>query len=163
MPMQFSKRRTQEPEINLIPFIDVLLVILIFLVLTTTYNRFTELQLNLPVAHTDAMRERPNEVPVLIAGDGRYAVDGIVLNARSVQAVATELQRAATRHGGAQAVVVISADAGATHQAVVTAMEAARHAGLSRITFATQANGSSDVPDAARAASDASPPPMLAP
>ena len=75
-PVRFRTRGAEEePEINLIPFIDGLLVILIFLMLTTTYSKFTELQLTLPVADADAARERPREIVVAVAADGRYAVD----------------------------------------------------------------------------------------
>jgi hypothetical protein len=73
--MKFSRRRIEEPEINLIPFIDVLLVVLIFLMLSTTYSRFTELQINLPAADADRLRERPGEIIVAVASDGRYAIN----------------------------------------------------------------------------------------
>ena len=136
--MNFRSRRTEEPEINLIPFIDVLLVILIFLMLTTTYNRFTELQLTLPTANVQAMRNHAQEVTVVIAADGRYAINKTTLPQRSVQAVTAALNNAAP--AGADSIVIISADASAPHQAVVTAMEAARRAGLSHITFATQSS-----------------------
>lgn len=138
MAMNFRSRRTEEPEINLIPFIDVLLVILIFLMLTTTYNRFTELQLTLPTANVQAMRNHAQEVTVVIAADGRYAINKTTLPQRSVQAVTAALNNAAP--AGADSIVIISADASAPHQAVVTAMEAARRAGLSHITFATQSS-----------------------
>lgn len=138
MAMNFRSRRTEEPEINLIPFIDVLLVILIFLMLTTTYNRFTELQLTLPTADVQAMRNHSQEITVVIAADGRYAVNQTALTQRSVQAVAAALSSSAP--AGGNSIVIISADASAPHQAVVTAMEAARRAGLSHITFATQSS-----------------------
>ncbi|HRL38590.1 MAG: biopolymer transporter ExbD [Comamonas sp.] len=135
--MNFRKRRTEEPEINLIPFIDVLLVILIFLMLTTTYSKFTEMELTLPSADTEQLRDRPKEVIVSIAADGRYAVGKDALQDRSVEGIASAL----TRHApaGKDSIVIISADANAPHQSVVSAMEAARRAGLSQITFATQA------------------------
>ena len=136
MALNFRPRRSEEPEINLIPFIDVLLVVLIFLMLSTTYSKFTELELTLPTADTQTLRDHPKEVIVSIAADGRYAVDKQALQDRSVDAIATALQNAAP--AGAQSVVIISADAAAPHQAVVSAMEAARRAGLSQITFATQ-------------------------
>ena len=79
MAMNFRPRRSEAPEINLIPFIDVLLVILIFLMLTTTYSKFTELELTLPTADTTQMRDRPREVIISIAADGRYAVDKTAL------------------------------------------------------------------------------------
>ena len=137
MAINFRKRRTEEPEINLIPFIDVLLVILIFLMLTTTYSKFTEMELTLPSADTEQLRDRPKEVIVSIAADVRYAVGKDALQDRSVEGIASAL----TRHApaGKDSIVIISADANAPHQSVVSAMEAARRAGLSQITFATQA------------------------
>lgn len=144
MAMNFRTRRSDEPEINLIPFIDVLLVVLIFLMLSTTYSKFTEMQLTLPSADVQPMRDRPREVVVSIAADGRYAVDKTALEDRSIDAIAAALAGAAP--AGADSVVIISADAAAPHQAVVSAMEAARRAGLSQITFATQSSTSAGKP-----------------
>lgn len=138
MAMNFRKHRTQEPEINLIPFIDVLLVILIFLMLTTTYSKFTELQLTLPSADTEQMRDRPRELIVSIGADGRYVINKTELENRSVDSIAAAMSSAAP--AGGDSVVIISADANAPHQSVVSAMEAARRAGLSQITFATQSS-----------------------
>jgi len=135
--MNFRPRTKDEPEINLIPFIDVLLVILIFLMLTTTYSRFTELQLTLPVANSQQLRDRPKEVIVVVSADGRYAVNQETLGGNSVEQIASALVAAAP--AGGQSVLIISADAAAPHQAVVTVMEAARRVGLEQITFATQA------------------------
>lgn len=139
--MKFSRRRLDEPEINLIPFIDVLLVVLIFLMLTTTYSRFTELQVNLPAASAEPMRERPAEIIVSVAGDGRYAVNQQPVDGRSVELLAVALARAA--QGREDAVVIVSADATAAHQSVINVLDAARRAGLMRLTFAAQvpANG----------------------
>jgi len=137
--MHFRANRQEEPRIDLIPFIDVLLVILIFLMLTTTYSRFTELQLTLPVANTEQMRDRPREVNVAVSADGHYAVDRTALQGRGVADLAAALQAAAP--AGGDGVLVISADAMAPHQSVVTVMEAARRVGLSQVTFATQSSG----------------------
>ena len=137
--MNFSKRRPDEPEINLIPFIDVLLVVLIFLMLTTTYSKFTELQVTLPVADAEKLRERPAEIIVAIAADGRYAVNRKPIEGRSVEVLAAELTAAVA--GSGDPVVIISADATAAHQSVVNVMDAARRAGLPRLTFATQTSG----------------------
>ncbi|WP_455555426.1 ExbD/TolR family protein [Comamonas sp.] len=134
--MNFRSRSSEAPDINLIPFIDVLLVILIFLMLSTTYSKFTELQLTLPTADAEQMRDRPREVIISIAADGRYAIDKITLEDRSVEAIAGALASAAP--AGGESIVIISADAAAPHQSVVSAMEAARRAGLTQITFATQ-------------------------
>ena len=138
--MNFRPRPHDEPEINLIPFIDVLLVVLIFLMLSTTYSKFTELELTLPVADAEQQRDRPKEIIVAVASDGRYAVNKQALDDRTMEAVASALSGAAA--AGKDSVVIISADATAPHQSVVTVMEAARRAGLSQITFATQSSAS---------------------
>lgn len=136
--MKFAAREDQEPRIDLVPFIDVLLVVLIFLMLTTTYSRFTELHLTLPVASADAAKDHPDEIVVSITADGRYAVGREALAGRSAEAVADALRAA---HAAPETRLIISADAQSTHQAVVTAMEAAQRVGLSRVTFAAQNPG----------------------
>src|SRR3989344_2159463 len=93
--MNFRPRAKEEPEINLIPFIDVLLVILIFLMLTTTYSKFTELQLTLPVADAEQQRDHPKEVIVSVAADGRYAINKTGVDGKSVDAIAQALRGAA--------------------------------------------------------------------
>ena len=138
--MNFRPRAKEEPEINLIPFIDVLLVILIFLMLSTTYSKFTEMQLSLPVADVEQMRDRPKEIIVSVGADGRYAINRSALEGKNVETVAAALSDAAK--AGKDSVIIISADASSPHQAVVTVMEAARRVGLSQITFATQTSAS---------------------
>ena len=137
--MKFSRRRLEDPEINLIPFIDVLLVVLIFLMLSTTYSRFTELQINLPAADAEKLRERPGEIVVAVASDGRYTVNRKAVDGRSVELLTSELAAAAA--GRPDTVVIISADAMTAHQAVVNVLDAARRAGLARLTFAAQTTG----------------------
>jgi biopolymer transport protein ExbD len=136
--MNFHPRNKEEPEINLIPFIDVLLVVLIFLMLSTTYSKFTELQLKLPVADADAQRDYPKEVIVAVSSEGKYSIRGVPVVGGSVEAVALALSQAAK--AGKDSVVIISADAAAPHQSVITVMEAARRSGLMQITFATQSS-----------------------
>ena len=129
-------RVREDPEINFIPLIDVLLVILIFLMVTTTYQRVAELQITLPEADADAVKQRPKEVNVGIDAQGRYVIDKNVFTFTTVGALGEMLKRAA---GDAKdPVVIINADANATHQSVIHVMEAARQAGLVHITFATQ-------------------------
>jgi biopolymer transport protein ExbD len=137
--MNFKHRRPEEPEINLIPFIDVLLVILIFLMLSTTYSKYSELQITLPVADAERLKERPGEILVSVTAEGRYLINHKPIEGRSVELLAAEL-RAAAGSAGDQAVVIVSADALAAHQAVINVMDAARRAALPRLTFATQAN-----------------------
>ena len=143
--MNFRRRQTEAPEINLIPFIDVLLVVLIFLMLSTTYSRYSELQITLPTADADKLAERPAEILVSVAADGRYSINRAPLDGRSIELLTAALAKAAGPAAGASAaapggspVVIVSADALAAHQSVVNVMDAARRANLPRLTFATQ-------------------------
>ena len=130
--------RKEDLEINLIPLIDVLLVILIFLMVTTTYSRYAELQINLPTADANKPEERPNQINVAVDSQGQYVVNKTAVPFRGPDSFAQELKRAAG--GMSDPVIIINADAGATHQSVIHIMEAARIAGYSRITFTTQAS-----------------------
>ena len=134
--MNFRKSSRDEPEINLIPFIDVLLVVLIFLMLSTTYSKFTELQIKLPLADAEQQRDYPKEVIVAVSSDGRYMVNKTLVEGRSIENLGAALILAAK--AGKDSVIIISADASSTHQSVVTVMEAARRNGFVQITFATQ-------------------------
>lgn len=135
--MKFQRgRNREEPEINLIPMIDVLLVIIIFLMLTTTYAKFSGLEINLPTADASKQNEMPNEIDVAVTATGQILVNKSPLAASDVKAIALALQRAAA--GRADPVIVINADAKATHQSVVDIMQAAQTAGYPHISFATQ-------------------------
>ena len=135
--MNFRRGRSrEEPEINLIPMIDVLLVILIFLMVTTSYARFSELQVNLPQAGGEAAAETARPVNVAIDASERYTINNQGLSYSGVEALAASLKNAAGDQ--ADPTIVINADARATHQSVINVMEAARLAGYGRITFTTQ-------------------------
>jgi biopolymer transport protein ExbD len=137
--MNFSRgRREDYPEINLIPFIDILLVIVIFLAVTTTYARFAELKINLPTSSAEQTPNPPKQIEVAVAESGRYQIDSTALGDVSVDELAAALKNAAGNQ--TDLVVVINADARTAHQSVVNVMEAARRVGLTRITFATQTN-----------------------
>ncbi len=127
----------EDPEINLIPLIDVLLVILIFLMVTTTYARYSELKINLPTANGQASPQKPQTIQVAVDALGNYQV-----NEKNVAATTEALSAAMAgiARGNAEMVVIINADSKATHQSVVNVMEAARRSGLARITFATQSS-----------------------
>lgn len=134
--MKFSHQEQEEPRIDLVPFIDVLLVILIFLMLTTTYSRYTQLELTLPVASTDASEaDEPATIAVTVDTHGRYTVEGRPLQRRSAEAVSDAMRAAGAT---AQTRLIISADAASAHQSVVTVMDAARRVGLTQITFLAQ-------------------------
>ena len=135
--MNFQRGRGHdEPEINLIPLIDVLLVIIIFLMLTTTYSKFSGLEINLPTADASKQAEQPNEVNVAITASGQVLVDKVPLVVAEVTAISEALRRAAGDRTDPE--IVINADAKATHQSVVDIMQAAQTAGYPHISFATQ-------------------------
>ena len=135
--MNFQRGREQDvPEINLIPLIDVLLVIIIFLMLTTTYAKFSGLEINLPTADAAKQAEQPNEVSVAVTAHGQVLVNKAPLAANDVKSISEALRRAAGNNS--DPIIVINADAKATHQSVVDIMQAAQSAGYPRISFATQ-------------------------
>lgn len=138
--MNFQRgRQKDEPEINLVPMIDVLLVILIFLVITTTYSKFAELEINLPqstASEVDVNVNRPNVIDVSVDAEGKYTVNNVPIVYASIEGFQHELRNAAGDEP--EPLIIINADAKATHQAVVTVMEAARLAGYNKITFTTE-------------------------
>ena len=135
--MNFQRGRDHDvPEINLIPLIDVLLVIIIFLMLTTTYAKFSGLEINLPTADASKQADQPNEVNVAVTVAGQVLVNKTPLADGDVKTISEALRRAAG--DATEPVIVINADAKATHQSVVDVMQAAQAAGYSHISFATQ-------------------------
>ncbi|MBI3283929.1 MAG: biopolymer transporter ExbD [Burkholderiales bacterium] len=148
--MNFRKGQGREdPEINLIPFIDVLLVILIFLMVTTTYSRYTELQITLPTADAEKAQDKPNQIDIGIDAKGRYKINNQAVSFLDTATLAEDLRQAAhaleAGKDGAQRepVVIINADRATSHQSVIDVLEAARIAGLAKVTFAAQASGQS--------------------
>lgn len=136
--MNFRKGKGRDdPEINLIPFIDVLLVILIFLMVTTTYSKFTELHITLPTAEAEKAPERSAEINVAVTARGEYAINNTRVSYQDPTTLATDLKNAIPS-GARDPVLIISADGDAPHQRVVNVLEAARLAGLERLTFATK-------------------------
>lgn len=142
--MNFRRgRQREEPEINLIPFIDVLLVVLIFLMVSTTYSKFTELQITLPTADAEKVQERPFEINVTIDAKGNYTVNNVPVSFHSVAGLAEDLRAAASKSGpngqpASDPVVIVNADQFAMHQMVINVLEAARVAGYDKLTFAAQ-------------------------
>jgi biopolymer transport protein ExbD len=141
--MNFRKgRHREDPEINLIPFIDVLLVILIFLMVTTTYSKFTELQITLPTADAQKATDKPFELNVTVDAKGNYTINNEPVSFRDVAGLAQSMRNAASKAGTGEAakspVVIVNADQFAMHQMVINVMEAARIAGYEKLTFAAQ-------------------------
>jgi biopolymer transport protein ExbD len=149
MPVSFHTRAREEPEINLVPFIDVLLVILIFLMVSTTFTRLSELHVTLPTAQAKAAPlQRQREVVVAITAEGAYLINRKQTNGRTVDFLASQLSAAS--EGDKESVVVISADAATPHQSVINVMDAARRAGLSKLAFATRSGPDDAAPRAGK-------------
>lgn len=132
----------EEPEINLIALIDVLLVILIYLLVTTTYAKYSQLQINLPQAAGNPLDNKPLIINVAVDAGGRYLINDKPVLFNSPENFSDALKQAVG--GGKDPVINISADSGASHQSVVNVMEAARLANYSHITFTAQSQGSSN-------------------
>lgn len=138
--MNFQRGKHHDDlEMNLVPLIDVLLVIIIFLIVSATFSRTSELQINLPTAQANAPEEKPLTIEVGVDATGKYVVNGKSLTDASVAGIGQALQEAA--NGGKEPTIIISADAKSTHQSVVDVMEASRTVGFTHITFATQSSG----------------------
>lgn len=138
--MNFRRgNRREEPEINLIPLIDVVLVIIIFLMLTTTFTKTSGLEINLPMAESDGSPTVSNEIVVAVTAAGDVIVNNQPVADKTIDAIVVALGKAIP-NGQRDPVVVINADAKAAHQSVVDVMQAAQRAGLGHITFATQSS-----------------------
>lgn len=131
---------TAEPEINLIPFIDVLLVVLIFLMISTTFTRYQELAITLPTANGSESQVENKQIHIAVSRDGRFAVNGKVVDRSQLSTALMQLSNSSnTYKDSANTIQVnIDADAKAPHQAVMSALEAARDANLSNIVFSSQ-------------------------
>ena len=135
--MNFKRKSSlEDPEINFIPLIDVLLVIIIFLVVSTTFSKFSELKINLPIAEANQSMDKDDSINIIITEDGQYSINERIIESVSLEKLVTELK--AESNGKTDIPVIINADAMTTHQSVVDVMEASRLVGLNRITFSTK-------------------------
>jgi biopolymer transport protein ExbD len=135
--MNFRRKSSlEDPEINFIPLIDVLLVIIIFLVVSTTFSKFSELKINLPIAEANQSKDKDDSINIIITEDGQYSINEKIIESVSLKKLVKELK--AEANGKTDMPVIINADAMTTHQSVVDVMEASRLVGLNRITFSTK-------------------------
>ena len=135
--MNFRRKSSlEDPEINFIPLIDVLLVIIIFLVVSTTFSKFSELKINLPIAEANQSKDKDDSINIIITEDGQYSINERIIESVSLEKLVVELK--VESNGKKDMPVIINADAMTTHQSVVDVMEASRLVGLNRITFSTK-------------------------
>lgn len=135
--MNFRKKvREDDLEINFIPLIDVLLVIIIFLVVSTTFSKFSELKINLPTAEANQVDKKIERINIAISENGNYAINESSMSTSTISDIVINLKAAANNIK--DPVIVINADSNSPHQSVINVMEAARISGLSKITFSTK-------------------------
>ena len=137
--MNFQKgKKNDDLEINFIPLIDVLLVIIIFLVVSTTFSRFSQLKINLPIAEANFADNNPEHINVTISQGGKYAINEKSISAETVADLIIKLREVSASK--IDSTLIINADALASHQSVINVMEASRQVGLTKITFSTKVN-----------------------
>lgn len=136
------RRGSQEDEleINFIPLIDVLLVIIIFLVVSTTFSKFSELKINLPTAEAIPQDKDLEKVDIVITSDNQYFINDVQITDNSIAGILEELKNLKSKFNNDLPTVIINADAMSNHQSVINVMEAARLSGLNKVTFATKVN-----------------------
>ena len=136
------RRGSQEDEleINFIPLIDVLLVIIIFLVVSTTFSKFSELKINLPTAEAIPQDKDLDKVDIVITSDNQYFINEVQITDNSIAGILEELKNLKSKFNNDLPTVIINADAMSNHQSVINVMEAARLSGLNKVTFATKVN-----------------------
>ena len=136
------RRGSQEDEleINFIPLIDVLLVIIIFLVVSTTFSKFSELKINLPTAEAIPQDKELDKVDIVITSENQYFINDVQITDNSIAGILEELKNLKSKFNNDLPTVIINADAMSNHQSVINVMEAARLSGLNKVTFATKVN-----------------------
>jgi len=133
--MQFGRARREEPDVNLTPLIDVVFLLLIFFMVSTTFSKESEIAIELPTADGEVAPAEARTVEILIDASGRFFVNKQeVINTR-----VDTLKRAIAKEAGddPEPRILLSADRQTPHQAVITAMDAARRLGFSHLTFST--------------------------
>jgi len=125
-----------EVEVNFIPLVDVLLVIIIFLVVSTTFTKLSELKIKLPTAIANPQDSKLLPINVTVSKDGQYSINSKKLTSGDIKEISKRLLEISNNQKDIP--IIINADALATHQSVINVMEAARFAGLTKLTFATQ-------------------------
>ncbi|MDX1513741.1 MAG: biopolymer transporter ExbD [Gammaproteobacteria bacterium] len=134
--MKLRHTRQEAPDISLTPLIDVVFLLLIFFMVSTTFDKEAELSIELPEATTEAEKRENRQIDIAIDASGRFYVNGRQLVNQQTQTLKQAMRKAS---GGETSIpVIISADAKTPHQSVVAVMDAARQLGLVRLTFAAR-------------------------
>jgi len=134
--VQFRRQSKTEDSINLTPLIDVVFLLLIFFMVSTTFTKETHLSIDLPEGSGQPLAEQQQEIEILINADGSYALNGQNLVNRQLDTLKRALEK--TANGNADRPLIITADANTPHQSVVTAMDAAGQLGFVHLSITTK-------------------------
>ncbi len=134
--MKFKRQQAEELNVNLTPLIDVVFLLLIFFMVSTTFTKETHLQIDLPQASGDAVVDDPLVIDITITTDGNYSINGKRLVNSQIETIKRGILKVARNQQ--KLPVVITADAQAPHQAVITAMDAAGQLGFVQMSIATR-------------------------
>jgi len=134
--VKFQRSLKEEVSVNLTPLIDVIFLLLIFFMVTTTFSRNTNILINLPEASGEAIEQQPFEIEILIAQNGTYSVNGRQLVNSQMETLMRVVAEVSV--GDNSIPMIITADANTTHQSVVTAMDAVAQLGFTSLNIATR-------------------------
>ena len=134
--MKFKRSIRGELSINITPLIDVVFLLLIFFMVTTTFSRETRLLVNLPEANAELVESQSAQIEIIVAREGNYVINGRPLADNRFETLIRGLELES--EGDRDLSIILIADAEATHQSVVTAMDAIGQSGFSRLNIATQ-------------------------
>lgn len=134
--MKFRRQQVEDQGINLTPLIDVVFLLLIFFMVSTTFTKETHLSVDLPEAVGEQSSELPEQIEILINSDGSYSVNGLALVNDKAVTLKSALEK--TSEGNNKLPLVITADAKTPHQAVVQAMDVAGQLGFARLSITTR-------------------------
>lgn len=147
--MQLRKSGTEQPDINLTSLIDVVFLLLIFFMITTTFLHSTAMKVILPEASNAEQEQQPSTVMLTISADGQFAIDDSMLGAADVETVRSAL--ASRWAEKPDMTLIINADAETAHKNVITAMDAAAAVGITSLSIATE-RSTAETAEAAEAA-----------
>lgn len=134
--MRFRRKQREDLAINITPLIDVVFLLLIFFMVTTTFNRETRLLVNLPEANAEAAEATQSQIEITVSREGTYAINGRILVNNRLETLMRGLELES--NGDRSLPILLIADAEATHQSVVTAMDGIGQSGFTRLNIATQ-------------------------
>ena len=134
--MKLSAGKAEEPDLNLTPMIDVVFLLLLFFMVSTSFIRESSLKVDLPQATGQVLPEQEKAIDIIINAEGQFTVNDVSLENPSLEQLSAHLKQAVGDTDNPH--IIISADANAEYQNIVTAMDTAQQLGYTRLTLATR-------------------------